>query len=121
MAKIKNRESQMQVLERYRGEKSKTEFCADLGISRPTLDAWMRNAEISLKFLSFLAVDYVEDWRGAMAVELIERIDPRFVPCPCETEPNDHGTCPRRHGVSIRREDQERGYSTPVAAISEVV
>lgn len=115
MTKKAIRESQMQVLERYRGEKSKTEFCADLGISRPTLDAWLNGAEISLKLLSFLAVDHLGEWRSEMAVELIKRVSPSFVPCLCQTEPLDNGDCPR-HGVSIRREEQERVYSTSVVS-----
>lgn len=93
----KRKKAQGEVLERHRGDLSKIEFCAAVGISRPTYDAWLNGAEISLKFLSFLAVDHMDDWRGQLAVELIKLIDERMVPCVCETALWDNGSCPR-HG-----------------------
>lgn len=72
MAK-QHRESQGQILERYRNtvQMPKTQFCDALDISRPTYDAWLTGAEISLKWLAYSAVDFVDDWRGALARELI--------------------------------------------------
>lgn len=95
----KKRESQQQVLEKYRGEMSKVEFCAELGISRPTFDRWLEGAEISLKSLSLMAIDHVGEWMGDMATDLIRLVDPRMVPCVCQTNVHDSGDCPR-HGVA---------------------
>jgi transcriptional regulator with XRE-family HTH domain len=63
--------TQQTILEEARGEMSKVEFCQQLGISRPTYDKYLEGAYISLELLSYLAVDYADDWRGLMARELI--------------------------------------------------
>lgn len=67
----KKPETQQQIIERHRGEMSKVEFCEKLGISRPTLDKYLDGAYISLEWLTYLSVDYADDWRGALANELI--------------------------------------------------
>lgn len=67
----KKKETQQQVIERFRGEMSKVDFCEKLGISRPTLDKYLDGAYISLEWLTYLSVDFCDDWRGAMANELI--------------------------------------------------
>lgn len=75
MTKIKH-ESQRQILERYRDavKMPKTLFCEALDISRPSYDSWLMGAEISLKTLSYLSVDFVNDWRGKLASELIRTV-----------------------------------------------
>lgn len=105
----KRKETQAQILERVRGERdlNKTEMCAALAISRPTYDAWLGGAEMTVKHLSILAVDHVGEWIGDLAVELITLIDPRLVPCTCQTAIGDAGPCPkpfhkvRVHGVVV--------------------
>jgi len=98
----KRRESQGQILERFRDERdlSKIEMSAALGISRQTYDAWLVGAEISVKHLSLLAIDHVGEWVGGLAVELLWLVDPRLVPCMCQTTLWDSGACPK-HGVMV--------------------
>lgn len=67
----KKPETQQQILERYRGDMSKVEFCERLSVSRPTMDKYLDGAYISLEWLTYLSVDFCDDWRGAMANELI--------------------------------------------------
>lgn len=66
--------TQQTILEEARGAMSKVEFCEQVGISRPTYDKYLEGRYISLQWLSYLAVDYADDWRGAMARELITSI-----------------------------------------------
>jgi transcriptional regulator with XRE-family HTH domain len=70
MAKAK--QTPQQLLETARGEMSKDEFAAALGISRQWYHQVLTGAkEIDLKTLCWLAVDYQDDWRGKLANELI--------------------------------------------------
>jgi len=67
-------ETQQQIIERYRGELSKVDFCKQLHISRPTLDKYLDGEYISLKWLTELSVDFADDWRGQLANELIVKV-----------------------------------------------
>lgn len=64
------------ILETWRDRRglTKSEFCEQVGISRPTLDKYLDGAYISLELLAYLAVDHADDWRGEMACELIEAV-----------------------------------------------
>lgn len=98
----KKRETQIRILEEVRGEQdlSVPEFSAALGISRQWYYDQLKSGRdvLDLQSLSELSVDHVGSWLGDLAVRCIKLIDPRFVPCPCETDKWDHGDCPR-HGV----------------------
>ena len=100
----KRQETQIQVLEEVRGEQGLTvaEFSTVLGISRQWYYTRLENSGdvLPLKELSQLAVDHVGAWVGDLAVRCIKLIDPRFVPCPCETEIGDNGPCPRHGGFA---------------------
>lgn len=93
----KKRETQAQILERVRGEQdmSTTDFSAAVGVSRQWYYKILEGSDLDLKTLCILAVDQAENWRGALAVELIRLTDPRFVPCVCQTAIGDCGPCPK--------------------------
>lgn len=96
--------TQIHVLERVRGEQemSVPVFCAAIGVSRQWYYGQLktRNDVFKLQALSELAMAHVGEWVGALAVECIRLIDPRFVPCPCQTAIGDNGDCPK-HGVLV--------------------
>lgn len=101
------RQAQIQVLEEARGaqELSVPAFAEALGVTRQWYYRQLdRQSDVlDLQRLSFMAVDHAGEWRGDLAVRCIRLIDARFVPCPCQTEPGDHGACPR-HGVFVPAE-----------------
>ena len=70
----KKKLTQQEVLEKWRSlqDLTKSAFCEQVGISRPTFDKYLDGEYISLEWLTYLAVDYADDWRGLMACELIE-------------------------------------------------
>lgn len=72
----KKKLTQQEIIEKWRDARSltKSDFCEQVGISRPTLDKYLDGAYITLEWLAYLAVDYADDWRGAMACDLIEAV-----------------------------------------------
>lgn len=93
----KKRTTQAQILETVRGERDMTvtAFAAAIGVSRQWYYNILEGSELDLKSLCILAIDHIDDWLGALAVDLIRLMDPRFVPCTCQTEIGDCGPCPK--------------------------
>lgn len=97
----KKRETQIQILEEIRNELdlTVTKFSQAIGVSRQWYYTQLESGRdvLALKDLSLLAVDR-DGWVKDLAVRCICLIDPRFVPCPCQTTIGDNGPCPK-HGV----------------------
>lgn len=95
----KSKKTQIQILETWRGEldMSVPDFAPAIGVSRQWYYGRLKSGldVINLKDLSQMAVDYAGDWQSEMAVACIKLIDPRFVPCVCQTEFGDNGVCPK--------------------------
>lgn len=108
----KTKQTQIQILETWRGEleMSVPDFAPAIGVSRQWYYERLKSGfdVLNLKDLSQMAVDYAGDWQSQMAVACIKLIDPRFVPCVCQTAIGDNGICPRGHtGVVVSAEVEE--------------
>ena len=103
------KQTQIQILEEVRGERelSVPEFSTALDISRQWYYDQLNSGRdvLGLKSLSTMSIVHVGSWLGDLAVRCIKLIDPRFVPCVCETDKWDHGDCPK-HGVKVEMPEE---------------
>jgi hypothetical protein len=84
------------VLEAYRAAQGmgKTEFAHAMGMSKQSYSSYVNNgAKQDLAGLQESAIKYVGTWIGDLAVDLLE-VRGAVVPCVCQTEFFDNGTCP---------------------------
>jgi transcriptional regulator with XRE-family HTH domain len=87
------------VLEAYRAAhgKNKSEFSAELGMSRQAYNNYLNGAKQDIQGLQESAIQYVGTWFGELCNDLLKARG-AIVPCVCQTAIGDNGQCPK-HGL----------------------
>lgn len=91
--------TEAEVLEYYRELRGlgRTEFAAELGMSRQSYSTYINNGvKPDLEGLQESARKYVGTWIGDLCVALLS-VRGAEIPCICLEKIGDNGTCPKHH------------------------